>query len=98
MFSEVFYLLRSKQDGKYLVANIENKIHEKESFLFVFQENFDALGYINHHSPEYKDLFIVESLSFSQLKLLLSRWGFSGIGIVEDILIPKIKFCKIEQS
>ncbi|BAQ62239.1 hypothetical protein GM3708_2645 [Geminocystis sp. NIES-3708] len=96
MFNETFYLLRSRQDGKYLVANIGNSDEEKKSYLFVFKENFDALGYINHHSPEYKDLFSVESVSFPQLKLLLSRWGFSGIGIVEDILIPSIKFCTID--
>lgn len=96
MFNEIFYLLRSKQDGKYLVANINNQDSEKTSYLFVFKEDFDALGYINHHSPKYKDLFTVESVSSPQLKLLISRWGFSGIGIVEDILVPDVKFCKID--
>lgn len=96
MFSKTFYILRSKQDGKYLVANIGNEDKETKSYLLVFQENFDALGYINYHTPQYQDLFSVESVSSSQLKLLLSRWGFFGIGIVEDILIPNIRFCTID--
>jgi hypothetical protein len=92
MFNEICYVLRSKQDGKYLVANIDSQECEKKTYLFVFKEDFDALGYINHHGPEYKDQFTVESVSSPQLKLLLSRWGFSGIGIVQDILIPNIEF------
>ncbi|WP_373480316.1 hypothetical protein [Geminocystis sp.] len=96
MYNNFFYLLRATHDGKYLAANIEDLDLGNQTFLLVFKEDYDALGYVNHHTPEYSHKFTVESVSSPQLKSLLPRWGFSGIAIVEDILIPKIKFSTVD--
>ncbi|MUH01339.1 hypothetical protein F7734_57350 [Scytonema sp. UIC 10036] len=90
MFSEVYYLLRSKADGRYLVArpNPDNA----STYLLLFRENFDALSYLNTHAGEVANRFSVESLPGSQLGSLLQRWGFTGVGIVSDPLVPNIEF------
>ncbi|GAA6621179.1 hypothetical protein [Scytonema sp. NUACC26] len=90
MFSEVYYLLRSKADGRYLVAypNPDNA----STYLLLFRENFDALSYLNTHAGEVANRFSVESLPSSQLGNLLQRWGFTGVGIVSDPLVPNIEF------
>lgn len=44
MFSEVYYLVRSKADGRYLAA-LPNR--EALGYLLLFRENFDALSYLN---------------------------------------------------
>lgn len=93
MFSQIHYLIRSKIDGKYLTARPQ--VGEKETktgYLLVFREHFDALSYINTHGAEVADRFAVESISGTQLKNLLQRWGFNGVGVVEDPLLPKIQF------
>jgi hypothetical protein len=38
------------------------------------------------------DRFAVEPLPDSQLNSLLKRWGFTGIGMVQDPLLPQIDF------
>ena len=38
------------------------------------------------------DRLSIESVSATQLKSILQRWGYQGIGYVEDPLIPEIKF------
>ncbi len=90
MFSEVYYLLRSKADGRYLVArpNPDNA----STYLLLFRENFDALSYLNTHAAEVANRFSVESLPSAQLGSLLQRWGFTGVGIVSDPLVPNIEF------
>lgn len=92
MLNQIYYIIRSKQDGKYLVANIENKEGKNCSYLLVFKEDFEPLSYLNIHGQEYSHHFAVESIAYPQLKGIMQRWGFTGIGIVEDYLIPTIKF------
>lgn len=93
MLSQINYLIRSKVDGKYLVARLPPEKQEKEAnYLLLFQENYDALSYINTHGADFRDRLTVESVSSLQLKSVLQRWGYKGIGLVEDPLIPKIKF------
>ncbi|ARV60902.1 hypothetical protein BZZ01_21820 [Nostocales cyanobacterium HT-58-2] len=89
MFSEVYYLLRSKADGRYLAALPDR---EALGYLLLFREHFDALSYLNTHAAEVANRFAVESLPGSQVGGLLKRWGFSGVGIVSDPLLPKIEF------
>lgn len=89
MFSEVYYLVRSKTDGRYLAA-LANR--EDLGYLLLFRENFDALSYLNTHAAFVANRFSVESVPGSQIGGLLKRWGFSGVGIVSDPLIPKIEF------
>lgn len=89
MLSEVYYILRSKADGRYLTARpSENAL----VYLLLFRENFDALTYLNTHAPEVTTRFAVESLPSTQLGGLLKRWGFTGVGIVTDPLLPKVDF------
>lgn len=92
MFTNIFYVLRSKKDGKYLITNQLNKTGNNQSFLFVFNSDSDAMLYLNHHAPEYAHNFVIESASNQQLKAILTRWGFTGIGIVKDTLIPEVEF------
>lgn len=92
MFSQVYYLLRAKKDGKYLVANRTNQAGKKQNYLLIFTQDCDALSYLNNHAPEYVKEFRLESASNQQLKLIIARWSFSGLAMVEDSLIPQVKF------
>ena len=93
MLSQINYLIRSQKDGKYLVARIEEEDSAKTtSYLLVFKEDYDALSYINTHGKSMSNSLNVESTSATALKSILQRWGYQGIGYVEDPLIPEIKF------
>ena len=93
MFSEIYYLILSKADGRYLVAqpNAGNR-DASAGYLLMFRERFDALSYLNTHGSGVADRFAVESVSGNQLKNLLDRWGFAGVGVVQDPLVPQIEF------
>jgi hypothetical protein len=91
--SQFYYLIRSKLDGKYLAAQIPNQENETgTSYLLLFREDFEALSYLNSHASELASRFSVESIATNQLKSLLQRWGFHGVGLVEDPLLPRIQF------
>ncbi|PMB19601.1 hypothetical protein [Fischerella thermalis] len=89
MFSEIYYLVRSKTDGRYLTAHPNA---DGVSYLLMFREHSDALSYLNTHAGELANRFAVESIPGSQLKALLKRWGFGGVAMVTDPLLPKIEF------
>lgn len=94
MFSQVYYLLRSRADGSYLVARLDNEERKPKTFnyLLIFNESFDALSYLNTHGNDIRASFAVESIPGSQLGNLLQRWSFKGVGIVQDPILPKIDF------
>ncbi len=97
MFSQTFYLIRSRADGQYLVARPQRKTDDGENrshpgYVLLFKEHFDALSYLNTHGAEVVEQFAVESMPGSQLGNLLNRWGFLGIGLVQDPLVPQIQF------
>jgi hypothetical protein len=92
MANQIYYLIRSKLDGKYLVARIDNERGKESNYLLVFKQDFEALSYLNTHGREYSDRFAVESIVNSQFKGIMQRWGFAGVGMVEDPLIPRIQF------
>ena len=92
MLLQVNYLIRSRKDGKYLVARMPENSGIEASYLLVFQQDYDALSYINTHGKEYSDLLTVETASPPQLRGLMSRWGYKGFGIVRDPLVPDIQF------
>ncbi|MCC0176678.1 hypothetical protein I4641_06760 [Waterburya agarophytonicola K14] len=92
MLLQVNYLIRSRKDGKYLVARLPEKSGIEASYLLVFQQDYDALSYINTHGKEYGDLLTVETASPTQLKSLMLRWSYAGFGIVKDPLVPDIQF------
>ena len=89
MFSQIYYLILSRADGRYLVAKPQES---EESYLLMFLEGFDALSYLNAHGANVAERFAVESVSGNQLKGILQRWGFTGVGIVQDPLVPQIEF------
>ncbi|MFN6564857.1 MAG: hypothetical protein RMY28_034365 [Nostoc sp. ChiSLP01] len=89
MLSEVYYLVRSKSDGRYLTARPNG---DASGYLLLFRENFDALSYLNTHAAEVANRFAIESIPGTQLGSLLKRWGFTGVGIVSDPLLPKVEF------
>ena len=92
MLLQINYLIRSKKDGKYLVARLPNKSGIEASYLLVFQQDYDALSYINTHGKAYSDRLSVETATPIQLKSLLERWDYDGLGIVKDPLVPDIEF------
>lgn len=61
-------------------------------YLLMFSEHFDALTYLNTHGVDVADRFAVESISGTQIKSLIQRWGFKGVGIVQDPLVPTVEF------
>lgn len=97
MFSQVYYLLRSQIDGSYVVAHpdVEGD-RAKAGYLLMFREHFDALSYVNKHAADVVDRLAVESISGSQIKSLLNRWQFAGIGIVNDPLLPRVEFITLK--
>lgn len=93
MLSQIYYLVRSKTDGRYLVAHPKANAQPSGSgYLLMFREHFDALSYLNTHGSDVAEHFAVESVPGTQMGGLLKRWGFSGVGIVQDPLLPKIEF------
>lgn len=100
MFTQIYYLVRSRVDGSYLVAHLEQassaseltESPQRQRYLLMFREQFDALSYLNTHAAELANRFAVESVSGNQVEGLLKRWDFSGIGMVQDPLIPRIEF------
>lgn len=98
MLSDLFYLIRSKTDGQYLVARPrmanDSPDQPNPGFLLLFKEYAEALSYLNTHATGVVEKFAVETLPSTQLKTLLKRWGFTGIGLVQDPLLPRIEFLK----
>ncbi len=98
MFSQIFYLARSKVDGSYLVAHLQPEVARNteapptQRYLLLFREHFDALSYLNTHAQGLADRFAIESITANQIDHLLKRWDFSGIGVVRDPLIPQVEF------
>ena len=93
MFSEIYYLILSRADGRYLAAQPHaEKRQAGAGYLLMFRERYDALSYLNTHGADVAERFAVESVVGSQLKNLLQRWGYTGVGIVQDPLVPKIDF------
>lgn len=88
-------------DGQYLVAHPKRKTEEHEgelspdpTYLLMFKEHFDALSYLNTHGSDLVHQFAVESMPGSQVGSLIKRWGFAGIGLVQDPLLPQIEFLR----
>lgn len=97
MLSQAYYLIRSSHDGRYLVAQVEADSDKAASgYLLMFHEHADALSYLNTHAAKVAARFGVESVTGNQLKSLLKRWGFSGVGMVQDPLVPSIEFLSVD--
>jgi len=102
MFSQTYYLLRTRQDGQYLVANGQGDDANPDAppmqFLLLFNDHAEALSYLNTHAAGYTDRFAVEPQPGTQLASLLKRWGYKGVGVVKDPLIPTVEFFSVSAS
>ncbi|MBE9098396.1 hypothetical protein [Vacuolonema iberomarrocanum] len=102
MFSQTYYLLRTRQDGQYLVATGQSDDTEPDTpptqFLLLFNDHAEALSYLNTHAAGYADRFSVESQAGPQLLNVLKRWGYKGVGVVKDPLIPTVDFFAVTDS
>jgi len=87
-----YYVLRSKSNGAYLTARAQTTSEGTVTYLLLFQQDHEALSYVNTHAPDLCDRFSIETLMSSQIKPLLQRWGYQGIGLVNDSLQPRIAF------
>ncbi|NEP56064.1 MAG: hypothetical protein F6K31_37760 [Symploca sp. SIO2G7] len=89
----MYYLILSRTDGRYLAAQLRAETEQGGAgYLLMFKENYDALSYLNTHGADVAERFAVEMVVGSQLKNLLQRWGYTGVGVVQDPLVPKIEF------
>lgn len=102
MFSQVYYLLRSKIDGQYLVARPRSneaetpKSEQTGGFLMLFSADHEALSYLNTHGAEVANRFALETIPGARLGALMDRWGFEGVGVVKDPLLPQVDFLRRE--
>lgn len=92
MFAKSYYLLRSIHDGQYLTAKPRNQ--ESKGFLMLFNADYEALSYVNQHAAEVASRFAIESISGQQLRQMMDRWGYEGVGMVRDPLVPQVEFLK----
>jgi hypothetical protein len=96
MFSQVYHVVRSRADGKYLTAKPQvESDRPPPSYLLLFREDYDALSYLNTHGADVRDRFAVELVSGSQVGAIVQRWSFQGVGVVMDPLIPRVEFMAI---
>ncbi|MEL6230488.1 MAG: hypothetical protein AAFR24_11305 [Cyanobacteria bacterium J06627_3] len=93
MFTQSYYLLRSTHDGQYLAAKPRNT-QDSKGFLMLFNADYEALSYVNQHAAEVANRFTVEAITKSQLKQMIDRWGYEGVGVVNDPLVPEIEFLR----
>lgn len=94
MFTQTYYLVRSRADGQYLVARLKQPTPDAvdPGYVLLFREHFEALTYLNTHGKDIADRFAVESIPGTQVESLMKRWNFTGIGVVEDPIPPKVEF------
>lgn len=90
MNATLYYMLRSRADGNYLVAHPDPDAPHR--YLLVFIEDYDARSYLNTHAQDLVDKFMVESIGKIQIQSILDRWQYQGIGLVQDPLLPRIAF------
>lgn len=90
MHTQVYYVIRSRADGQYLLAHPNQD--RDAGYLLTFSEHFDALSYLNTHGQGLAERFAIESVPSAQLRGILQRWSFTGIGLVKDPLLPKVEF------
>jgi len=96
MFSQVYHVIRSRADGKYLTAHPQlEDDRPSPSYLLLFREDYDALSYLNTHGADVRDRFAVELVSGSQVGSIVNRWSLHGVGVVMDPLVPSVEFMAI---
>ncbi len=89
-----YYVIRSRQTGEFLTARQPAKTADEplQRYLLLFHQDHEALSYLNAHAAGLSDRFAVEHNAVAQLKPLIDRWGFAGVGLVSDPLVPIVDF------
>jgi hypothetical protein len=93
MLSQFYYVVRSPASGEYLVAH--PSANAAEGFLLLFSADYDALSYINTHGSGVG--CVVEQMPATALPSTLKRWQLEGLGLVQDPLVPRIQFLRLEE-
>jgi hypothetical protein len=93
MLSQFYYVVRSPASGEFLVAH--PSVDAAEGFLLLFSADYDALSYINTHGSGVG--CVVEQIPTTALSPTLKRWQLQGVGLVQDPLVPRIQFLRIEE-
>lgn len=93
MLGEVRYVLRSRSDGRYLIAQPDET--NANGYLLLFNENHEARSYLNAFAPDLAERLTIESVPTPQLKGLLQRWGYQGVAVVSDPLTPTLQFLEL---
>ena len=93
MLTQSYYLLQAKADGRYMTANPSPG--QPQRYLLLFYEHSEALSYLNQHAADLANQFTVDSMTGSQIQPILKRWGFGGIALINDPLIPQIEFMTV---
>jgi hypothetical protein len=94
MLSQFYYVVRSQTSGEYLVAH--PVADTADGFLLLFAADYDALSYVNAHGSGRGSA--VEMMAATALPATLKRWELQGVGIVQDPLIPRVQFLRIENN
>lgn len=99
MLSQDYFLVRAIRDGRPLVARPRSSTAasatpetQPTAFLLLFREKTDAMSYLNTHAGNLAQHFRVESVKRTQIRDILHRWNYRGVGLVEDPLVPQIEF------
>lgn len=92
MLSQFYYVVRSQTSGEYLVAH--PAADAADGFLLLFSADYDALSYINTHGSGAG--CAVEMMSATALPATLRRWQLQGFGLVQDPLIPRVQFLRLD--
>ena len=93
MLGDVHYVLRSRADGRYLTAQPDAT--DGQSYLLLFKEDYEAREYLNRFAPDLGDRLTVEAVPLPQLKPVLQRWGYRGVALVEEPLLPSFQFLEL---
>ncbi len=96
MFAETYTVLRSQVNGRYLVAHPQTET--RSAFLLVFQDLEQALSYVNAHAPSTAGSWSLEPITTPQVQQMINRWQFAGFGLVEDPLVPNIRFMQLSSD
>jgi hypothetical protein len=94
MLSQFYYVVRSQTSGEYLVAHPSED--SADGFLLLFSADYEALSYINTHGSGTGGA--VEMLPSTALPATLKRWQLQGLGIVQDPLIPRVQFLRLDAN
>jgi hypothetical protein len=94
MLSQFYYVVRSQTSGEYLVAHPSED--SADGFLLLFSADYEALSYVNTHGSSAG--CTVEMMPSTALPATLERWQLKGLGIVQDPLIPRVQFLRLEAN